>query len=377
MKNSSKFDVRDNIKQKQLLQATTKLQIILTIFICLKTIFYANIGAFESIKYFMLVNVIVGSSIIVELVYHLLVNKLSSLNAIETIKSTNPQIPGLLIASTINYGFSFNAVIICTIVGLFIARMLFSEHKHQIICSPAFVMVLLHSTYPKMALNISNTTTFNFFNSAKTEMLFNSFNINKSIGLDLFPYLSISDMILMLSLLALIIILFRNLNINYSIALKIFLFLFLMSYSFICFLDSTNTLQSSTSLFGPTIDYISNFSEEIGNLIKSLILLSYIIFGQTATGIVLYCAYTKALPTTRIGTYISAFIIALLIFYTKIFTSNPYGFFYALVLCNLLTPTLEETIVCTQINRNITIISLILLSLSVGFVSFFVTMSGV
>ncbi len=375
-------DVADNIKQKRSLNATTKLQIVLILFIYLKIIFYAHIGAAQSIKYILLVAAIVTTSIAVELVYHVIVNKYTSVSAIQIIKVTNPQIVGLLVASTINYSFNIIPVVLCTIIGLLIARMFFSEHKHQLICSPAFVMVLIHSIFPRMVLNISDLTPFelklaSFYNSPFTENILQITNIKNYFASNLFPFLDANSIFITFACIGFAIILFKKLDLDYAVALKIFMFLFIMSYSFVGFTSSVQSLESNIFYLSPSINYITNISAEFGHLIKSFILFAYLVFGPTAIGIIFYTSYTKALPSTRIGGYIVAFIMALIIFFTKIFTPNPLGFFYALVFCNFLTPVLDDTIICTQINRTITIISLISLSLIVGCISFFISMLGV
>ncbi len=363
-------------------QVNTGLQVILVIFIMLKVAIYADISYAHAAKYFILASFTVATTVLTEIFFYRVIKKLPLKRAIDLMRETYPQLAGLVVSAVITYGFQIRPTIICTFFGVFFARLFFGGYKNNIFSAPAFSMVLMHSSFKSMTTNSSMNSTLDdylltFFGAENSHHIVEMSNLSSALSSDRLPYLDQSNVFLTFIVAVIFIFFLRQLGDYCLHMLQILLFLFIICFSFAGFLNGTAHINSNILQFNNSIRYLISYSGSLGLFIKSSLLLSYFVVGSTIIGIIFLTTYTTTMPQTKIGSYIISFMLALFIFYTKLFTDNPYGFFYALLLCNACTPFLDETIVSSQTARISTIIILIILSLLVGFVAFLFAMRGV
>ncbi len=359
-----------------------KIQIALIVFLITKLFVYSKISFAHSTKYFLVICAAVITSVLTEVVFLKLIRKNSFSKAFEIIKKTYPQVIGLIIAATLNYGCEIMPVVVCTVTAVSIARLLYGGYSNNIFSAPAFAIVLLHSAFVKMASTPSMDSNLDkallkLFNAENVHHVVQISNLSKALSLDQLPYVTYSDVFYTLFTFVFFIAVFIYIKLDFSMSLYILLFLTVICYSFIGFLNGTEHLSSNILQFNGFLKYIVNISGSLGHMFKTLLMLFYLLVGPTVLGIVLVSTYTVTFTNNKIGKYISAFIIAFFVFYTKLFTDNPYGFFYAMLLCNAFTPMFDEICKFTEFNRIITIISLVILSLVIGFIAFAITMKGV
>ncbi len=380
-----KTNLLDIIHHKQNLNEITinnRFQAILVFFIFLKLIMYANISYAHAAKYFILVSCIVGTSVLTEILYYKFVKKLHFNEAVNVTRNSYPQIIGLVIATVITYGYHFRATSLCVFFGIIFARLFFGGYKRNVFDCVSFSIVLMHSSYKNMTTNSSMNSSIdnfllNLFNAENSHHIVEVSNLSSTISMDRLPYLSEITIVITFAFTVLFLILLKKAGKKIRFILQIFLFLFILSFSFVGFLNGTAHINSNILQFNSFIRYFVNFSGVIGLFIKTILLFFYFIVGPTIIGIVFVTASTTTLPTTKIGRYIVAFLLAFFVFYTKLFTDNPFGFFYAILFCNLCTPMLDDTVTCSQLNKNLTIIVLVTISLILGFIAFLFAMKGV
>lgn len=373
--NIYKLNTEDNKK------TDVYLQIIILIFITIKLIFYRIIGPAPAAKYLALILVAILTSTFTEFIYYKYLCKKSNNELLKILSITSPQIPGLMIGCILNFGYSFPSVVICTFLGLFIARLVFADFPKNIFNPIAFTFVLFHSGYRHMVENpsmnnIMDKAFLDYFHSTNVysiqtiSNIKNNFPADVSIGSSL-PYILLATVFIFLSLL-----LFQIKTFNFLPALFIGMFLFLMSYSFMGFSNAMVEIQivslGSFDFFKNILDLSGSF----GHYIKSVVFFFKLIIGPTILGILLVSTNSNFISENKVVVVINSFIIALTIFYTKIFTDNSYGIFFGIILSNLITPMLDVKVKESKGRTDAAVILLIFMSLISGFISFWAAMKG-
>lgn len=362
-------------------QLNIKFQTLIFIYILIKIFIYSRISYAQTTKYFVVVCVCVFSTILAEFLYNILVNKKDLKNSFFDSISGYAKSEGLIIACTLNFGFHLFPVFITSFCAIIFARLVYGG-KDNIFSVPAFAIVLIYTSFTNMAQNLSmngslDKVLLSIFGSENSYHIAEISNLKDIISLNRLPYLDFSSIFMVFVVITFFLIAYKVLSIDSFVPTRIILFLLILSYSFTGFLNATSQMNSNVLYFNGFLKYIINYNGIFSQLIKSILLFFYLTAGPTIVGIILYTVFSPKMPTTIIGKYIVSFIIAVIIFYTKFFTDNSFGVFYAILLCNGLTPMLDEIIISSQNNKNITIIFITIISFALGFFTFLYTMRGI
>lgn len=357
-------------------------QIVVAISILIKTRYYAAFGIAPTIKYIALVFCIMLTSVATEVLYNVFFNKKSLKESIDILKTSVPLMNAMAIAIVINFGYTISSVIICTFLGIFFAKMLFGGQKKNIFNASAFTMVLLHTGYPRM---LENSSMNGFFDNvllkslhvAKPATIVGISNLKNNFSIDIFKSLSYSVVFFLLAFLILCIVVQRFNVVTVAPPIATMVFLFIMTYSFSGFLNGTVYMSSdvlqSYSLFENTFE----LTGRLGHFINSIAFYLQIVSGATILGIIFVQTDPYTLSDIPTVNYICSFIIAFTIFYTKLFTGNSFGVFFGIVLANAATPMLNNKLKSSKRQTDFSLIFLVAISLTTGFLAFWLMMKGV
>lgn len=369
-------------KNQNIIKIHTKLQYTLLFYIFMRLIFFSRVSYAHVVKYLILVFFSILTAVFIETLYYYKAHNNSFENAKKSIKLTNPQITGMFVACTINCGYDILPIMICTFFGIIICRLLYGGHTNTIFSAYSFIMIMLYSCFSSDVINTNitgrlNDLIFNYFNVTDTQNAKEIVNLKSILTTDTLPYISLS----FISTVG-IALLFFGFTIKYlkgdlSILVRTLMFLFILCFSFMGFLNGTSHLTADSNMFSDFFKYSLNFSGSFGHIYKTVLLLLYMIYGATVLGMIFCTCFTNTMPKSNTSKYIVAFLLALVTFYTKIFTNNPFGFFYAVILVNMFTPMLDNVTSNSTSKNNFIVILLVILSLIIGFVSFSFAMRGV
>lgn len=366
-----------NIKKKY-----KNTQIVLSIFIAFKVLFYQSISSAHSTKYLFLVFTIFLATFSSEIFFNLITKNVIAKSNKVSISDSYPQITALIIACFVNFGYHIILVFVCVFLTIFLIKDLFGNFGNNIFNAPAAFMVLIYSFNPYMVTTSSmNTTSDRFFlslfNAKNNKHITQIYNLKNAIFSEQLPYLESALIACLLLTIIYFLVSSILINNNTSIALIILLFLFILCFSFIGFLNGTSHLKFNILQLNGMLKYIINSSGSLGHIFKTILLLIYIVLGPTILGILLCTSCTITIPQTGFSKYFIGFFLAFCIFYTKIFTNNPIGIFYGIIIANGCTPMLNKLIKPSTKNTQITIILLTIISLLIGFIAFSFAMRGV
>lgn len=370
------------IEEKNSISIThRKLQFALLFYIFLRLIFFSRVSAAHVAKYSILIVVIVATSVLTEFIYYRFFNNISTKDAFKIIKITNPQTVGLSVACAVNCGYDLLPIIICTALSIILTRIFFGGYTNNIFNTFAFTMVLMFSCFTN-TINTAqldgnlNTFLLNLFNVTESLTTREVANLQDILISESLPYISFGFISTVAIALIYFLIIFKYLKADVTILLRTLLFLFLLCYCFVGYFNGTSHLNTNSDQFSDFFKYSLNITGVFGHFYKTFVLLFYMLYGATVIGVILCTVFTNTIPKSNVNKYIVAFILALLTFYTKIFSYNPFGYFYAIIIINAITPMLDNVMSNDKNIKNIIVVSLVLLSLIIGFLCFQLAMSG-
>lgn len=360
-------------------------QIALLLIIVLKSINYWQMGMPPFTKYLILVFSAVATSILTEIFFYKKFREKTYKEILEIIRNSSPQICGLAISAVMNFGYSVSSIVICTFLGLFIARLLLGEFKNNIFNSVAFTFVLLYSGYRQMLkepmmsgyLDMFLLDKFNDTTHYTVEAVS---NLSTNYTMHVFSTYNPSYLILGVLFLPILIALHKLKAVNFSIAISSLVFLFIMTYSYMGFLNGTIEIDSSNFENFQSINFLNltlDYSDTLGHYLKSIILYIQVLMAPTFLGLLVVSVDPYTVSKNSVVNMINSFIISFVTFYTKLFTDNLYGVFFGIILANSITPMLEEKIKYSRTKYDISIMIIVILSLIVGFLAFWTSIKGV
>lgn len=371
-----------NIKK---LRFNTYFQIALTAIIVLKSIYYFHVGIPPFVKYLILVFATVGTSVLTEMFFYKVFRKKTFQEILDIIKISSPQVCGLAICVVMNFGFSVSSVVICTFLGLFIARLIFGGFSNNIFNTVAFTFVLIYSGYKQMVKEpmmsgYLDVFLLNKFNDSTVYSMHFADNLSKNFTMNVFSEYNPALVILAFLFLPVLIYLYKIKAVNFAPAISSLIFLFIMTYSYIGFLNGTIDIDSSNfeNFQSVNILYVTlDYSDTLGHYLKSIIFYIQVLMAPTFLGLVIVSVDPTTTSKNPVVTMINSFVISFITFYTKLFTDNLYGVFFGIILANSITPMLEDKIKYSKIKYDISIMVIVLLSLGVGFLAFWTSIKGV
>lgn len=358
------------------------MQIALLFFVVSKILFYQSISYAHSTKYIFLISITLIASFSAEILFGFITKKDNEKYDPKSCLNYYPQITALVISCFINFGYHTLVVFICTFFSVFFIKNLFGNFSYNILNAPAFCMILMYTCSPYMVSTSSmngNIDRFflSIFNAKNTNHISQMHNLKNAIFSDQLPYISNITLIIFLLTILYFFISLKIIKKTVSMPAIILMFLFIISFSFIGFLNGTSHLQPNILQFNGLLRYIITLSGSLGHIFKTMLLLVYIIIGPTIIAIILCTSYTVNIPKNRSNKYIVGFFIAFVVFYTKTFTNNPFGIFYAIVISNGCTPMLDNILNPSKNKEHAIFISLTMISLIIGFLAFSFAMKGV
>ncbi len=369
-------------KNQRVSKLNRQIQLALFIFIIGKSIVFLNLSPAHMVKYLLLVVCIVFTTIVTEFIYYFIVKKTTVKDIVTTIKITNPLTLGLTISCAINYGYNITPVVVCTILAMITCRLVYGGYTNNLFDAFAFTMVILHSCFGSPSNNNImsgrlDSYLLDLFNAQNVYHLEEIANLKDIITLEVLPYISLINFLLLISVIVYFVVVVKKLGGEIAIFVRILIFLAILCYSFVGFLNGTSHLEMIPNSLNQYFVYSINLHGVFGHFYKTLMLLFYMLYGATIFGVILCTVFTNSMPKSNTSKYLVAFFIAVLIFYTKIFTYNSFGVFYAVILANALTPMLDSVVRNSESAKNHTVIFLVVFSLVIGFIAFSFAMRGV
>lgn len=358
------------------------IKIALWIFVICKILIYQTVSSSHETKYVFLISIVFLAAFLAEMCFCFVTKKHNKSYNHKNYLNNYTQITALIICCFINFGYHALIVFASTFLCIFFIKKLFGDFKYNIFNTPAACMILIYNFDPYM-VNVSSMDTpldrvfLSLFNTQNSTHISQINNLKNAIFSEKLPYISNITIILLILTILYFLIITKFIKQNISMPLIILLFLFILSFSFIGFLNGTAHLKTNILQFSGVLRYIITLSGSIGHIFKTLFLLIYILIGPTILAIFLCTSYTSSIPKNTSGKFIVGFFIAFCIFYTKIFTNNSFGVFYSIIIANGFTPMINNVFNVSKNKEHAIIISLILLSLLIGFITFSFAMKGV
>lgn len=358
------------------------IQIVLFIFVIFKILFYQSISSAHSIKYMILVLSVFLATFSSDMFFDFITKRNDIQCNNKAANNSYPIVTSLIISSFLNFGYHIALVFICAFLSVFFIKNLFGNFGNNLFNAPASFMILLNSFNSYMvtmsSMNSNSDRFFlSLFNAKNSTHISEIVNLKDAIFSEQLPYVKSTTMLFLLLIIIYFLLCSIFVNNNTSMALIILLFLFILCFSFVGFLNGTAHLQFNILQLNGFLKYIIASDGPLGHTFKTILLLIYMIIGPTILGILLCTSCDITMPQTGLGKYCVGFFLAFCILYTKIFTNNPIGIFYGIIIANSCTPMLNKIIKHSNKNTQITIISLTLMSLIIGFIAFVFAMKGV
>lgn len=358
------------------------MQACLLFFIVLKIIFYLGTSPAHAIKYYFLVFFSVLASFCAELCFRIILSRQKISYISKTELNQYPQITGLAVGCFISFGYKISIVFICMFISIFFVKILFGNFSNNIFNAPAFCMILMYSVDPAMVQTASmssllDVVLLDMFKADNVLQVSEFSNLQVSLFSGELPYLSLAMIFFTILVFFYFFIVIYFVGYDISLPLITIISLFVICFSFVGFFNGTSHIGSNILQFNDFFKYIINSSGNLGHLLKTMLFLIYLLKGSTLLGII-FCTITKnMIATSGVSKCIIGFFIAFCIFYTKIFTYNPIGVFYAVIISNALIPALNSTIKSSQAIQTTISLLLIFLGLIIGFLAFLTIMKGV